>query len=333
MTNEELKRALVLLASQQRDLLSKKMVWDKLQVIMPLISGLSVVAIGAIISHGITTRQNQSLKAEKAEKDRLAKTELVGKFVPYFSGTENESAAAILALSVLEDHDLMRAFAQTRGGEGIQRGLSTIAANGTTELLRFRAAHALNIVTTVQEAAEVPLVGYGGNALSIALNELRNGVTEEPPLQGTNHSPRIDSYAYDTQYPAGAPWSAIFVSWVYRQALPKGESLPFKLSPQFAMLKASLKEAGCWKDASSNYKPRAGDLVIYRTRAGSVGGHGGIFVKAMDADKALVIEGNSSLPGWSRAVETVVGKSRLLSQIEGYGAMSALFDDSVEDDQ
>src|SRR5438477_9329640 len=114
MTNEELRNALALLASQNSKLLGKpkRDNWDKFAVFAPLLTGLIITITGLYITHRFETVQKQNeakkIEAEKraaAEADRvrneitarehqwqkrLDRTELLNKFIPYLAGTDQQ---------------------------------------------------------------------------------------------------------------------------------------------------------------------------------------------------------------------------------------------------
>ncbi len=88
-----------------------------------------------------------------------------------------------------------------------------------------------------------------------------------------------------------AAWCAIFVSWCARQA---GIGLP--QLPNFASCTAGrnrFRQMGIWKERSSGYAPRRGDLILFDWDADpSLAEHVGI-VTGVDKSYVYTVEGNS----------------------------------------
>ncbi len=354
MTNEQLREALALLASQQKKLIEKpkRDFWDKFSIFAPLITGLVITGTSLYITDKIQSAQKvaadrkegteKAAAALKAEADRkasevarklheetaarekeyqlrLARTELLNKFIPYLAGKDEEVSMAIVAISITGDSELMDAVARMTPGKGVQSGLALVASKGPTEEIRTRASATLNLIETVSRA--VPTKGIqtlGERALEIALGELKRGVKEEPP--DSNRGERIDVYNRAAGFSeSGIPWSGSFVFWCYTQALKKGTTLPVKLSASWRATEHSLKEAGRWKPQGSGYEPKPGDLAIFEWTTDSF--HGGI-VAGVDGDKVYTIEGNTSPDDKSRNGDSVAGKVSTKNRVKGYGDMN-----------
>jgi hypothetical protein len=157
------------------------------------------------------------------------------------------------------------------------------------------------------DAAPPPAL-LGARALDCGAVELAAGVREQP--MGTHSGKRIALYFADCVRDFPMPdgtierrrlgitagnWCAAFVSWCAKQAAREGEAIPHAYRASVAEL---------WKDAVASsaarppsYRPRAGDLAIYKrsgvdpTKGGI--GHVGRVAVAPDADgKYETIEGN-----------------------------------------
>lgn len=109
-----------------------------------------------------------------------------------------------------------------------------------------------------------------------------------------NHSPRIVRYRRAVRGAgenprAAEPWCADFVSWAWRRAgVPIGfGGLGSDYVPE---LVGWARFSGRWHAARSGYRPRPGDLVVYRA-GGSRRGHIGMVVK-LRGGRLHTIEGN-----------------------------------------
>ena len=343
MTNEELRNALALLASQNSKLLGKpkRDNWDKFAVFAPLLTGLIITITGLYITHRFETVQKQNeakkIEAEKraaAEADkvrneitarehqwqqRLDRTELLNKFIPYLAGTDQQASMAIVAISITGDSDLMEAVSRMVPSKGVKEGLSQVAAKGPTEEIRAKASTTLNLLETLSRAASAKNEkdSIGGRAVQIALEELKRGVKENPP--GSNRGPQIDRYNQFANIPVGSPWAGSFVCWCYGQAVAKGAELPIKLSPSFQLTEQALVAAGRWRPNNSAYTPKPGDLVLFEWKP--MQWHGGILVD-VDQSRVYTVEGNTSPTDDSRQAEAVAGKARSRDLVKGFGDMS-----------
>jgi hypothetical protein len=343
MTNEELKRALSLLASQNSKLLAKprRDRWDKFSLFTPLVTGLVITLTSLYITHRFETvqKRNEAEKAaaerkatveekklrdeiaarDQAWQQRLARTELLNKFIPYLAGTDKQASMAIVAISITGDSDLMDAVSRMVPSQGVKEGLSQVAAKGPTEEIRNKASTTLNLLETLSRAAASAKnpESLRSRALQVALGELKRGVKEEPP--GSNRGADIDKYNQSVNLPAGTPWSGSFVCWCYAQAVSKGAQLPMKLTASFQTIEQALVAAGRWKPRDSGYAPQQGDLVIFERKPQQW--HGGIVV-SVDESYVYTIEGNTTPDDDSRQAEAVAGKARPRNLVEGFGDMN-----------
>lgn len=63
-------------------------------------------------------------------------------------------------------------------------------------------------------------------------------------------------------------WCAAFASWCMVQAANEGDTLPHEPRAAVWELVADARERGTWRDVSSGYKPKPGDLGIYKRAGG-----------------------------------------------------------------
>ncbi len=126
------------------------------------------------------------------------------------------------------------------------------------------------------------------SAVRLALTQV--GVREHRP----NHSARIIRYRTAVRGAgenprAAEPWCADFVSWAWRRA---GVPIGFAgLGEDYVpSLVGWARFTRRWHRARSGYRPRPGDLVVYRA-GGSARGHVGIVVK-LRGGRLHTVEGN-----------------------------------------
>ncbi len=112
--------------------------------------------------------------------------------------------------------------------------------------------------------------------------------------QRTNDSPRIRRFRRAVTGPgenpnAAEPWCADFVSWAWRRA-----GVPLGFGGQGADYVPSLvgwaRFTRRWHWARTSYRPRPGDLIVYRS-GGSRRGHVGIVV-SLRGGRVRTVEGN-----------------------------------------
>lgn len=125
-------------------------------------------------------------------------------------------------------------------------------------------------------------------AVRVALKEV--GVRE----RRVNNAPRIVLYRHAVRGPGenprlSEPWCADFVSWAWRRAgIPVGwGGLGTDYVPE---LVGWARLTGRWHKARSGYRPKPGDLIVYRA-GGSARGHVGMVVN-LRRGKLLTVEGN-----------------------------------------
>jgi hypothetical protein len=332
MTNEELKHALALVASQNAKLLSKpkRDAWDKISLFAPLITGLVITCTGLWITHRFDQIQKESdgrkqaadalvAQREREWQNRLSRTELLNKFMPYLTGTDQQSSMAIVAISITGDADLMDAVSKMVPSKGVKEGLTQVAAKGPTEEIRNKASTTLNLLETMNRAPEIPDSerSLRLRALKVALGELRRGVKEDPP--GSNRGPDVDKYNRFAGVPDGTAWSGSFIYWCYAQAAGDPAKMPVKLGAAFKMVQQRLVESKRWHPKESDYKPQSGDLAIFELSPNNL--HGGIVVNADDA-WVYTVEGNTTPSNDSSQAEAVAGKAQPYSLVKGYGDMN-----------
>lgn len=132
----------------------------------------------------------------------------------------------------------------------------------------------------------------GENIAAIAYNEV--GYCEAP----------TDSN--NTKYGAwfglnGLPWCGIFVSWVYFKA---GNKLPnIGFSKGFAGCVTAVKYFRENKKIVT--KPQKGDIVFFDWNGDGRFDHTGIFIKAIDKNTFITVEGNTSLTNQSNGGEVM----------------------------
>ena len=130
-----------------------------------------------------------------------------------------------------------------------------------------------------------PIAGGGAGAGIVAAAAGEVGQAEQPP--GSNDSPRISQYRKATAgAPGPGPWCAYFVSWACRQAgTPVGEN--GQGSGSVDALYSWAQRVGRAEPASSGYKPKPGDLIVWDE-------HIGIVENVLPDGRVQTIEGNSS---------------------------------------
>ncbi len=147
----------------------------------------------------------------------------------------------------------------------------------------------------------------GDRALAIAAKEL--GVKETP---GPGIAKRVSEYlsvcvgrpergAAASGKPLGlvddaVPWCSAFASWCMLQALQAGDARPHEPRAAVWELVADARERGTWRDVSTGYRPRPGDLGIYKRAGGDprIKGQSGHVdrVETTGADSYTAIGGN-----------------------------------------
>lgn len=112
----------------------------------------------------------------------------------------------------------------------------------------------------------------------------------------------------------GAPWCAIFVSWVFWHA---GTPLPpIRTKKGFAYVpdvQAWAQANGCWRTRS--YRPSPGDLIVY-SFGGSRADHVGIVELVLPDGRYQTIEGNTS--GSNPRMGGMVDRMRRRSNVLGF---------------
>ncbi len=169
---------------------------------------------------------------------------------------------------------------------------------------------------TQARGEEMEMKSIGVLALEIGLQELADGVKEEP--LGSNTGPRIREYLAGCQRDGrsvgitAGPWCAAFACWCGSQAWRQQAYL---FMPQFvphhwraavwelvedarAFGAEDARPLGCWHDVSSGYTPHLGDLAVMRRgthdpRSRGEEGHVGRIARMPDgAGLYLSLEGN-----------------------------------------
>jgi hypothetical protein len=344
MNNEQLRATLTLLASQQKKLLEKpkRDVWDKLSIFAPLLTGLVITVTSIYITTKIQGGQKEAAdRKEAAEKataslekkfqndmaareaayqQRLAKTELLSKFLPYLAGKEEEASMAMMAIGATEDSDLIEIVGKMVPNPGVQKGLNLVARNGPTEKVRNAASKTLNVLEAMDfissSSGGSP---YGRRALAIAMDAVKSGVKEDPSRE--NRGKVVDEYNIAMRVTVGSPWCASFVSYCYQKALSDDQKAPFVLSALVARIESSLRESGLWRPVDSDYRPKPGDIVIYDSPTAAAH-HLGIVIKA-DSVNVYAIEGNIGATDDASDATAVMGKERPLSMVRGFGEIRA----------
>jgi hypothetical protein len=130
-----------------------------------------------------------------------------------------------------------------------------------------------------------PIAGGGSGARIVAAAAGEVGQAEQPP--GSNDSPRIAMYRQATAgSPGPGPWCAYFASWACKQAgvpiMDGGAG-----SGSVDAIYAWAQRTGRAQPASSSYRPRPGDLIVFHE-------HIGIVENVLPDGRIQTIEGNSS---------------------------------------
>ena len=101
MTNEELRSALALVASQNSKLLAKpkRNAWDKLSLFAPLMTGLIITITSLYITHRFETVQKEN-EARKTESERKAAAE-EKKLRDEMRGLDSFAASAPVSFSAI----------------------------------------------------------------------------------------------------------------------------------------------------------------------------------------------------------------------------------------
>jgi hypothetical protein len=281
MTNEELRRALGLLAAQHAKLLSKpkRDFWDKIAVFVPLATGIVVTVTSVILTYRIQSIQTQAaenrkvveqqaaekkiegerlaaeqraaVEREAAERQRqfqqgLARTELLGKMIPFLIAKDGSADMALVAVTLTKDGEMMEAITRMMPRNAATAMLAKVSeASGTTAELRDRASAVLGDIA--EQSAEGEST-WGSRALIVALRELKQKVREEP--SGSNRGARIDEYHRATGFEPGHSWSGIFVKYCFQQAVPEGTTAPATLQPPFGSIRAELTVKRFWRAAN-----------------------------------------------------------------------------------
>jgi hypothetical protein len=116
-----------------------KDLWDKLQSVSGIVSGVLVAVIGAFATYIYNRRQREAAAADaaatqmaedaRAERElRVQRVQTIQTFFPYLkSDDEREREAALIAVDALGDHELARQLAASYGGPAAFGALSRIA--------------------------------------------------------------------------------------------------------------------------------------------------------------------------------------------------------------
>lgn len=98
-----------------------KDIWDKLQAIAPIISGLLMFGMAGYFTWSYNQQQL-----------RLQEIQTIEKFIPHLMSNEKSKKAAILAISSLTNTEFAARFASIFASPGTVSALKSIATTGTT---------------------------------------------------------------------------------------------------------------------------------------------------------------------------------------------------------
>jgi hypothetical protein len=171
--------------------------------------------------------------------------------------------------------------------------------------------------------------GRLAEAVALARRELAAGVREEP--DGCNCGAKVEIYLRSVGAPAGTPWCAAFLSWIYQQVgvQPitsswanggRGSAAVFAFAT-FARERKILRPA--------TFRPRPGDLIFYGDIYSGRGGgasHIGMVVERHPWG-IMTIEGNSSNAVRLRELRWSDMAAR---RVAGFGDLNAIYGDSDE---
>ncbi len=143
MGNEEIRDVLDEVVRQQQELKNefhkkKKDVWDKLSIASSFISGVILAVLGIYFTQSYNQKQAQLIRQQGDDNKRqvehqmkLAEIQTVGTFIPYLAGAdENQTKAAILAISGMTNTELAGEIAKIFTGKGAIQAMATIANKG-----------------------------------------------------------------------------------------------------------------------------------------------------------------------------------------------------------
>jgi tetratricopeptide (TPR) repeat protein len=179
MQDEELRAAIAELKQQQLDLMSEvkkrrnKDLWEKLQALSPLMSGVLISSVGLYCTY---TYNQQALK--------LQTIQTVEKFIPHLLGTEVSKKAAILAMSSLGNTEIAAKFGQLFASEGTVSALKSIAASDNNNnkdhiMVNKALANALDTVAEQYRVEKRYAQAEEAYKQALALKE-RTGGTADP---------------------------------------------------------------------------------------------------------------------------------------------------------
>lgn len=100
----------------------RKDVWDKIQCIAPIVSGLLIGGFAGFVGYSYNQQQIKLQEAETIER-----------FIPHLAGNEKTKKAAILAMSSLTNASLAAKMAALFASEGTVSALQSIAQTGSTK--------------------------------------------------------------------------------------------------------------------------------------------------------------------------------------------------------
>lgn len=201
MQDEELRAAIAELKQQQLELISEvkkrrnKDLWEKLQAMSPLMSGVLISSVGLYCTY---TYNQQQLK--------LQTIQTVEKFIPHLLGNEVSKKAAILAMSSLGNTEIAAKFGALFASEGTVSALKSIAAsdnNKDRSIVNKALANALDTVAEQYRVEKRYAQAEEAYKQALALKE-RTGGTADPDY-ASNLEKLAQFYAAQGNYVQAEP--------------------------------------------------------------------------------------------------------------------------------
>ena len=145
----------------------RKGVWDKLSIAAPglaSIAGIIVAAVGGVFTHLYNERQSQYNEYLNQQNARIAKIEVIEKFMPYLTKSEEDRQNAIIMVAALE-LDLAVQIALRYTDTASVEALRTIAAAGD-EVDQAAVYSALGTMAAIDTSGQEEVVALARESLN-----------------------------------------------------------------------------------------------------------------------------------------------------------------------
>ncbi|MDB4950559.1 MAG: putative peptidoglycan-binding protein [Gemmatimonadetes bacterium] len=280
--------------------------WEKFANISTFLSSVVIASVGLVFTNCYNMRQADRDSDNRRQQLAVQQVEIVQKFMPQLTGSEDQKKLALIAISALGNSELATKLAALDRSSGSQQALEAIASSPDPHV-RTLAQRAL---ANFQKYAWVFSQVNGGSAvgraaLDAARKEAEAGAVEQG---GDNRGPRVRKYLEAVGLKEGVGWSGAFVSWCFTQTRL---TPPFRPSGALADIETELRAKGWLHAVGRGYVPQPGDIAFFSdpNRANQPR-HAGIVVTA-SSDSMYTIEGNAGDPGDRSGVMVAIRPRRI----------------------